>query len=265
MMWLWMVLSFVGGIAAFLGALWAIRWWTRGTDQFAWLQRIAGEVPWAPPHDRHMRVHGEGAGGNSHEVYCVPRQEIAECGLKCPKCQAEVAPRADFSKIVRVFIDGQENEVIKCPGVVEMHDGRQAQCPAWLAASPNTEHGDDLIVGDPLSFYQFSRISQQQALREKYGMDVAFELPPDGAGGLVVKAASRPAGVVPVDSAVEKMLGGVQIPFEQVLAQEHARQRAEAAAGGVRATDETALLPTLPPAPAGEADLAGQAEKDSKP
>ena len=116
-----------------------------------------------------MRVHGNGPGANTHEVYMVPRQEIAECGLKCPKCQTEAVPRADFSKIVRVFIDGQENEVVKCPGIWETAEGRQVSCPAWLAASPNTEHGDDLIEGDPLSFYQFTRITQQQALKEKYG------------------------------------------------------------------------------------------------
>jgi hypothetical protein len=255
MMWLWMILSFVGGIAAFLGVLWGARWWTRGTDKMAWLQRLAGEVPWAPLQDRHMRVHGNGPGANTHEVYMVPRQEIAECGLKCPKCQTEAVPRADFSKIVRVFIDGQENEVVKCPGIWETAEGRQVSCPAWLAASPNTEHGDDLIEGDPLSFYQFTRITQQQALKEKYGMDVDFEVPPNGTGGLVVKAASRPSGVVPPDPAIEQMLAGKQIPFEQVLAQEQARQRSELAAqaaGTVHADEDTVLLPALPPAPAGE-------------
>jgi hypothetical protein len=244
--WL-LVLAFVAGLVAFVGVLFLARWWTRGTDKLAWLQRLAGEVPWAAEHDRHMRVNGEGTGQNSHEVCYVNRQDIAESGLKCPRCQTEVARRADFTNVVRVFINGQENEVIKCRGSIPLPAGRDADCPVWLVASPNTEHGDELLVGDvdekgvytsnpnkpdPPEFYRFTRITMQQAMREQYGMDVDWDVPTSGAGGLSVKNAKRPIGVVEVDPTIAQMLtsapGTVQEP-------------------PASATADTALLPTIKP------------------
>lgn len=225
--------TIVGTLAALASGLLAVRWWTRGTDKLAWLQRLAGEVPWAAPQDRHMRAHSSTGLQPSHEIYMVPRQEIAEAGLKCPKCQTEVAARGNFSAVVRAFVDGQENEMIKCRGHIPLPSGRDVDCPAWLAASPNTEHGDEQIAGNPPEFYRFSRITMQQAMREQYGMDVNFDLPPDGSGGLSVKPESRPAGVVPVDPTITKMLvsepGTVKEPPP------------------ASATDETALLPVINP------------------
>jgi hypothetical protein len=228
------VIAFVLGLSSLVAALFLARWWTRGTDKLAWLQRLAGEVPWAPLQHRYMRAHSgdqtKMGQQPTHELYMVPRQEIAECGLKCPKCLTEVAARGDFSAVVRAFVDGQENEVIKCRGSIPLPSGRDADCPAWLVASPNTEHGDEQIEGDPPEFYRFSRITLQQAMREQYGMDVTFDLPPDGSGGLSVKAESRPSGVVPVDPTITTVLasppGTVTEPPPS-------------------ATAETALLPTI--------------------
>jgi hypothetical protein len=177
-------------------------------------------------------------------VYYVARQDIAESGLKCPRCQTEVARRADFSQVVRVFINGQENEVVKCRGSIPLPSGRDIDCPAWLAASPNTEHGDELLVGsvddtgtyasdptavDPPEFYQFTRIPMQQAMREQYGMDVDWTVPPGGAGGLSVRRSARPLEVVPVDPTIQQVLTN---PPGTVPAS---------------ATAETALLPAIPP------------------
>jgi hypothetical protein len=249
MTWLWFVipLVFIAGLASVFAALGIARWWTRGTDKLAWLQRLAGEVPWAPEHDRHMWHNGDGKGQNSHEVCYVARQDIAESGLKCPRCQTEAARRADFSQVVRVFINGQENEVIKCRGSIPLPSGRDVDCPAWLAASPNTEHGDELLVGDvdeagkytpdptavdPPEFYRFTRITMQQAMREQYGSDVDWTVPPGGAGGLSVRRAARPLGVVPVDPTIQQVLTSPPGTVTEPPAS---------------STAETALLPALPP------------------
>jgi hypothetical protein len=171
-----------------------------------WLLRALGEVPWAPGLARHMRAVPSAMGTQaSHEVYFVPRQEIAECGLACPKCSQEVAERGDFSRIMRAHVDGQVGEVIKCQGLFDLGDGtKPVPCPAWLAASPNTEHGDDLIEGDPPEFYLFSRITVAQALREQYGMEIASDI-----SGLHAAPDARPEGSVPSHD-----LPGKPIPAE---------------------------------------------------
>lgn len=186
------ILTFVGGIALVLLALSLKNW--RSFYLPNWVLRALGEVPWAPGVAKHMRAIPNGALQPTHEVYFVPRQEIAECGLKCSKCGGDVAERGDFSQVVRSIIDGQENEVIRCKNMVDLGDGRPpVPCVAWLAASPNTEHGDQLIEGDPPEFYRFSRITTSQALREKYGVDISD----DGEGGVAASAGERPEGAVP--------------------------------------------------------------------
>ena len=163
-----------------------------------WLLRALGEVPWAPGLARHMRAVGNEHVQPTHEVYFVARQEIAECGLACTKCGTEVAERGDFSRVVRAVVDGQENEVVKCQGLIDLGDGSKPRpCPAWLAASPNTEHGDNLIDGDPPEFYVFNRITPEQALREKYGIDVKA-----GVEGLAVDPAARPEGSTPNEDVI---------------------------------------------------------------
>lgn len=198
-----------------------------------WLAHLAGEVPWVPRIDRYMRVHAE-TGQDTHEVSYVPRQEIAECGLKCPKCDTEAATRGDFTAIRRAFLNGQENEVIKCTGFVFVGDSPVAvRCPMWLAASPNTEHGDELIEGNPAEFYRFTRITAAQAVKEKYGVDI--DIAPEG--GLALSAATRPSGVVPQDADVvdEILRGGDR--FQAAIRAEQAR---------IDATqDETKKLPAI--------------------
>ena len=186
-----------------------------------WLLRAVGETPWAAGRARHMRAVPNAGQEPTHEVYFVPRQEIAECGLSCPKCGTEVATRGDFSGVLRANIDGEVGEVLKCVGLIDLNDGQKPRpCPAWLAASPNTEHGDDLIEGNPPEFYVFSRITQAQALREKYGMEISED---DGA--LLASPRARPEGSVPGPDLVDAQMVGTP------------------------ATAPTEILPTLPEPP----------------
>jgi hypothetical protein len=179
-----------------------------------WILRALGETPWAAGLGRHMRAVPNAGLQPTHEVYFVARQDIAECGLACPKCTTEIAERGDFNRVVRSVVDGNVNEVIKCVGLIDMNDGtKPVPCPAWVAASPNTEHGDELIEGDPPEFYKFSRITAEQALRERYGMEIT-------ADGVGVKAdpKARPEGAAPSNT----------IAFPSYTAAVAAAQHAEA-------------------------------------
>jgi len=209
-----------------------------------WVLRALGETPWAPGLARYMRAVPNSGLQPTHEVYFVNRQEIAECGLKCTKCSHEVAERGDFSNVVRSILDGQENEVIKCNGLIDMNDGDKPKpCPAWLAASPNTEHGDDLIEGDPPEFYKFSRITTAQALREKYAIDISADME----GGIMADPHQRPEGATPKKDDV------LIVPFAQVIAQgqQLEREKIEAAvATEIKPPihpnqDDTRILPTI--------------------
>jgi hypothetical protein len=133
-------------------------------------------VPWAST--RAFKTLGMDHGHTT--LMFVSRHDIAECGLTCPRCRTVVAERGDFSGVRRALVNGIENEVLKCPGRVVVDDMDQP-CPEWLAASPDTEHGDHLgpdgnVSVDPIhdqpEFYRFKRISPEQALREKYGVDI---------------------------------------------------------------------------------------------
>lgn len=223
-----LIIAFLAGIALIVLAL-----SLKNYRQFYlpnWLLRAIGETPWSPGVARHMRAVPNGGLQPTHEVYFVPRQDIAECGLRCEKCGTDVAERGDFSRVTRSIVDGQENEVVKCQGLIELQDGQKPRpCPAWLAASPNTEHGDDLIEGDPPEFYKFSRISQAQALREKYGMEISAE-----DEGLMADPKARPEGAIPGENIVE---AAVVPPSDTV---EQARKAREHLTG-----DETRILPTI--------------------
>ncbi len=211
----------------------------------AWLQRALGETPWAPGLARHMRATGE-KGQPTHEVFYVPRQDIAECGVACPKCGNDVAERGDFSRIVRSMVDGQVNEVLKCTGLIDPGDGtKPVPCPAWLAASPNTEHGDDLIDGDPPEFYLFSRISTAQMLREKYGLEIGAD-----DAGLIADPKARPEGSIP--SATIPDFPSYRAAVEAAQAAERADSAVASLAGVsdqqvVRpfAEDDTRILPII--------------------
>lgn len=242
MIWL-ILLAFILGLAGALGILYLVKTWQTPTKP-RWMSVLAGEVPWVRAIDRYMRTNCNSGLQNSHEVAYVPRQEIAESGLGCPKCKTEAASRGDFSRVQRCFINGQENEVIKCQGVIAVDTGEGfVPCPVWLAASPNTEHGDELIEGDPVEFYRFTRIALQQALKEKYGMDVSM-LPGDG--GLMVDPKERPAGAVPnddvINNAIEEILSGNRNQLGEAMA-----ERDKVVVPFAEA--ETKKLPALPPIP----------------
>ncbi len=176
--------------------LWGL--WARfGKRLMLWLGRDPDAVPWA-------RVRSFTALGETHghsDLMFVSRHDIAECGLVCPNCQSIVAERGDFSGVRRALVNGVENEVVKCAGRVTVEGDRDEPCPSWLAASPNTEHGDHLDADGKVSedgsldtpdFYRFKRITPEQALREKYGFDMTAT--PDGTGMQI-----QDATVVPVD------------------------------------------------------------------
>ncbi len=147
---------------------------------------------------------------------------------------------------MRSIIDGQENECIKCLGLIDLNDGQKpAPCPAWLAASPNTEHGDDLIDGDPPEFYVFSRITQAQALREKYGMEISTS-----DVGLMADPKARPSGAIPG----ENILDGVIVPFAEAVEQAQQAKTTDIAVGLASkpprpavsfSEEETRILPTI--------------------
>ncbi len=175
MIFLYLALGFVGGVLLRLLALKMINrfHWLKQSN---WVARANGEVPWAPI--RYFNAVGEEHG--HQDIIFVSRHDLAECGLVCPRCKAQVADRADFLNVRRTIINGTENEVIKCPGTIII-DQLEHPCGLWLAASPDTEHGDHLNddgtvntdgSNDTPEFFRFKRISVEQAMREKYGLDM---------------------------------------------------------------------------------------------
>lgn len=169
--------------------------------RYGWWKKLAKamfkswyEVPWASV--RSFNVIGDTHGNN--DIHFVSRHDIAECGLTCPNCGAIAAERGDFTGVRRALVNGTENEVVKCLGRVfaEMEDH---PCPAWLAASPTTEHGDHLDAEGNVStdascdspeFYKFKRAEPETVLREKYGLDLA--LPEEGVGMKIAEGSIVP-------------------------------------------------------------------------
>lgn len=140
--------------------------------------RFRGGVPWLPGRRQLSLL---GATHSQHTTAFVSRHHLAEGGLSCPLCQTRVADAGDFSRVYRVIADGRENECMVCTGERELGDGRMVPCGTLLLASPDTEHGDHLndagaVDGkgtDPPSYYLFVRVGAEQALREKWGMEIA--------------------------------------------------------------------------------------------
>lgn len=97
----------------------------------------------------------------NHKITFVSRHSIAECGLTCPECDFLVAGRGIFRGVART----RRGEGILCVG-----------CGQFLLASPDTEHGDDLLPNSddihrkPL----FVRRSIEQCMREQYGDDIVL-------------------------------------------------------------------------------------------
>lgn len=178
-----------GALVAYLPRMWR-EWRQKRID--------AGKVPWARV--RAVAAWGPAAGNVRHQVLGVSRHDIAECGLTCPACHSLVAERGDFSRVQRMSINGTENEVIECLNVREVENGRDVPCETFLAASPDTEHGDHLdangnvdAVGDndPPEYYRFVRVTKQKAAAEKYGADV-FLLDGDDKESLAVDSDNAP-------------------------------------------------------------------------
>ena len=185
------LLVFAGGCAALVAGRLIDRW-------KRWRQEC-GKVPWAPI--RAFNAWGATATNVKHALVCVSRHDIAESGLICPVCRTQAAERGDFSRVRRTKINGDENEVIECFGEREVEDGREVPCGTYLAASPDTEHGDHLddhgnivaqVKQEPPEHFRFVRIPRDRVLREQYGEDVVAAIDADGDETLTVNEDKRP-------------------------------------------------------------------------
>jgi hypothetical protein len=102
----------------------------------------------------------------------VSRHHLAEGDLICPRCRGVASARGDFSKArTYKFSNGKVNEGIRC-GCMVKRNGLDGVCGTILYASPDTEHGDQLVVGDPPEFYVFRRVDPLTAAQEAVGLDV---------------------------------------------------------------------------------------------
>ena len=116
-------------------------------------------------------AHGE------HKIEAISRHAIAEAGLICPRCLTEICPRGDYTMVREGRLGAINNEVILCRGQRALN-GDKIVCGAILAASPDTEHGDNLLWDkmpekERFIFFRFRRVSEDQAFKEKYGFDVS--------------------------------------------------------------------------------------------
>lgn len=108
-----------------------------------------------------------------HRIEFVSRHSIAETGLTCPVCGTEAAPLGSYAMVQRSRL----GELIVCGGRRQIQD-TEIPCGMYLCASPDTEHGDEILYDKvPLFerhdlFNSFVRISKGDAARLKYGEDV---------------------------------------------------------------------------------------------
>ncbi len=113
-----------------------------------------------------------------HKFEGISRHVIAETGIICPRCLNQVCVRGDYTQVREGKVGATRNEVIVCNNQRQVNDSKQ-HCGAILMASPDTEHGDN-ILWDKVQpkdrealFFRFRRVSEEQALKEKYGFDVS--------------------------------------------------------------------------------------------
>lgn len=138
---------------------WAITKWRVLSGLYPWM-----DVP---------KVNPWGNGGHDqHKFEAVSRHSIAETGLICPRCETEVCQRGDYYMVHRFW----GGEVVRCNGTRHTKDA-DVPCLAYLAASPDTEHGDDKLIdkvpkGHQTLFYQFRKKSRVDVVRELYGDDI---------------------------------------------------------------------------------------------
>jgi hypothetical protein len=153
-----------------------------------------------------------GSGHGQHQTAFVSRHHLAEGGVTCPICQTVIAS-GDFSGVKEYMVDGRANEGIVCQGEREVGD-RVVACAMILLASPDTEHGDHLDGAgkvdakgvDPPEYYTFVRASPLQALREKWGVNVADA---DSQSGTVDLKEAAPAGAAAAPAASPAPAGAV--------------------------------------------------------
>lgn len=145
------------------------------TRFLCWLRwKLGLRPPWVnlPPLDPWSATeHGE------HKMDAVSRHAIAETGLICPRCLNEICTQGDYTKVREGKIGKYRNEVVICDGTRHVND-QKMQCGGILIASPDTEHGDD-ILWDKVQekdrealFFRFRRIREEQMIKDKYGLDV---------------------------------------------------------------------------------------------
>jgi len=168
------------------------------TRFWCWLRWKLGLRPaWVnlPPIDPWSSdQHGE------HKIEAVSRHAIAETGLICPRCLGEVCRRGDYTKLREGKIGNYRNEVILCDGTRKVN-GHEVPCGGILLASPDTEHGDNILWDQVKKedrealFFRFRRISEEQMLKEKYGFDITStegHMSADSADAKQIKKDDRP-------------------------------------------------------------------------
>ena len=109
-----------------------------------------------PPYKTIMGADPLGNTAGNHNTHFVSRHAIAETGLQCLGCNNEATNRGDFSPVVET----QYGEAVQCG------------CGAWNVASPDTEHGDNLLPYSRTRFHKFVRRTPAQVIKDMYGDDV---------------------------------------------------------------------------------------------
>lgn len=207
----WAIVLVAAWTAVFYGLQVAFRRWRLR-------QQESGKVPWASI--RAFSAWGSAAGNVKHALVGVSRHDIAESGLICPVCHTLAAARGDFSRVRRTIINGDENEVIECFGRREVEDGREVACGTYLAASPDTEHGDHLddkgnvvaqVQQEPPEHFRFVRVTKAQVVREQHGDDVMVAVDADGEEALVVSEDQRPTERIPRKTNKHDVLAGDEL------------------------------------------------------
>lgn len=143
-----------------------------------------------------------GSSHGTHTIEFVSRHSIAETGLQCPICEAEVCGLGDYRLVQHCRL----GDVVRCNGTRTIQDV-QVACRAYLVASPDTEHGDHLVY-DNFSgkeqfekFYRFRRITSDAAVKLKHGADVS-----EKAGELIVAPvdpSEADTDIIPVKKRLE--------------------------------------------------------------
>lgn len=117
-------------------------------------------------------AHGE------HRMEAVSRHAIAETGLICPRCLNQVCQQGDYTAVREGMVGACRNEVVLCPNERSVN-GEKKTCGMILVASPDTEHGDNALWDKVPKhergklFFRFRRVSEEQAVKDKYGFDVS--------------------------------------------------------------------------------------------